>query len=344
MRKIFLLTDYRGQFYSSTKHRGASVDLNKLEEFFAKGGFEFVRRPFSEVDFRTQSYKNEWVLYQSSEDPGLFYRSYIDDIITGLFMQGAYLIPNFYQFKAHHNKHFMEILRDTHTLPEVKNIQARRYGTYEDYLKDRENFNNETHVLKSSSSSKSKGVFLLKGFKDKVRLPKFISKTPTLQNLRYFFEWLKTRRMPVYISNNRRKFIVQPYISNLQGDYRVVVYNKKYFVLYRANRTDDFRASGSMKFDYNVDLPEGLLDYSRRVFESFNVPYIALDIGIKEGVFYLFEFQFLSFGQYTLEKSNFFYFLENGAWKRILEKPDLEREISTSVISFIEKHQELCVE
>src|SRR3989344_1496474 len=136
INKIFLLTDYREQFYSSTKYRGAAVDLRKLKDYFKISGLELIVMPLSEVNFRTQYFKDRWVLYQSSEDPGLFYKSYIDDIVTGLLIQGAKLIPNIHQFKAHHNKHFMEILRDTYNLDEIKNIQAKRFGTYEDYLRD----------------------------------------------------------------------------------------------------------------------------------------------------------------------------------------------------------------
>ena len=92
-----------------------------------------------------------------------------------------------------------------------------------------------------------------------------------------------------------------------------------------------------MNFNYNITPPNGILDFARKVFESFNVPYIALDIGVKDGMFYLFEFQFLSFGQYTLEKSNFYYCLNKGNWSKVFESPDLEREIATSVVSFINK-------
>jgi len=338
MTKIFLLTDYRGQFYSSTKYKGASVDINRLRNYFSSFGFELVVISFSDVNFRTQNYKNEWVLYQSSEDPGLFYRSYIDDVIAGLFMQGAKLIPNFYQFKAHHNKHFMEIIRDIHTLPEIKNIYAERYGTNEDYLKNIKKSKKKIYILKTSNTSKSRGVFMLKNIKEKIKLPKFVSKTFSIQNLKYFIEKLKTGKIPLYISNHRQKFILQPYISNLRGDYRVVVYDEKFFVLYRKNRANDFRASGSMKFNYDIKLPQNLLNYSKKVFDSFDVPYMALDIGIKNGTFYLFEFQFISFGQYTLEKSSFFYHLKNKKWNKIFEKPDLEREIATSVTKFIKKH------
>ena len=339
MDKIFLFTDYRGQFYSSTRQKGAAVDLVRLKGYFEKLDFGLIIRPFSEINFRAQNYQGQWVLYQSSEDPGLFYRSYIDDLVLGLFSQGAKLIPNIFQFKAHHNKHFMEIARDLQDLPEIKNIQAKRYGTLEDYLKDIEEVKKKDFILKTGSTSKSRGVFLLKNLREKIKIAKVASKTFSLKNLQYFIEWIKTGKKPLLISNYRQKFILQPYIKGLNGDYRVVIYNNKYYVLYRANRSNDFRASGSMKFKSDIELPPGLLDYAKKVFDNFDAPYMALDIGAKNNSFFLFEFQFLSFGQYTLEKSKFYYQLRSGNWDKINEIPDLEREIAGSVVAYIKRHQ-----
>lgn len=339
MTKIFLFTDYRGQFYSSTKHRGAAVDLSRLKDFFLNFGFDLTIKPFSAINFRKENYNGQWVLYQSSEDPGLFYRSYVEDIVLGLFTQGARLIPSLQQFRAHHNKHFMEIARDLHQLLEIKTMEAKRYGTYEDYLKELSTLQKESFVLKSSDTSKSKGVFLLETEREKIELPKSVSETNSLTNTRYFIERLRTGKKCLEVSNNRKKFILQPYIKGIEGDYRIIAYNNKFYALYRANRLKDFRASGSMRFSYNIDLPDGLLDFAKRVFDSFDVPYIALDIGVKEGRFFLFEFQFLSFGQYTLERSKFYYsYQENKGWQKINEDPDLEREIASSVSAYIHRH------
>jgi len=60
-----------------------------------------------------------------------------------------------------------------------------------------------------------------------------------------------------------------------------------------------------------------------------------MDIGCKNGNFYLFEFQCLCLGQYTLEKSKFYYKKSGTKWDRIYEKPDLEREIYNTVINYI---------
>jgi|GEM_PF-183544 len=338
-QRILLLTDYRGMFYSSTKARGSSVDLGRLKSHFHENNVDLEIRPFSAIDFRSQNYKDLWVLYQSSEDPGLHYKSYLDDIVLGLFTQGAKLIPSFQQFRSHHNKHFLEIFRDLQDIPEIKNIESRRYGTYEDYANDLKNVGKKTFVIKSSDTSKSRGVFLLDSMNKIINIPRAISRTFSFKNFSYFVETIITGEKTRKISNHRKKFILQEYIGGLPGDYRVVIYGDKYYVLFRKNRQEDFRASGSMDFNYDIALPENLLNYSKKVFEKCDAPYVALDIGFKDGIFYLFEFQFLSFGQYTIENSHFYYTFQKNEWNKVFEAPDLEREIAQSVCQFINKHQ-----
>jgi hypothetical protein len=116
-KEKLLLVDYRDQFYFSTRHRGASVDIEKLRDYFFDRGFSLVKKYFYEVDFRRDDYKDSWVLYQSSEDPNLSYKDYVEDVLLGLKAQGANLIPDFKYFRAHHNKVFMEMLREVNSLP-----------------------------------------------------------------------------------------------------------------------------------------------------------------------------------------------------------------------------------
>jgi hypothetical protein len=95
MRNILLLRDYRDQFYFSTKKRGASLDMEKLKHFFQERDFDLKVENFIDVDFRNRNYNNCLVLYQSSEDPSLYYKDYIEDILLGLQMSGAILVPEF---------------------------------------------------------------------------------------------------------------------------------------------------------------------------------------------------------------------------------------------------------
>jgi glutathione synthase/RimK-type ligase-like ATP-grasp enzyme len=336
-KNIFLFLDYRDQFYFSTRYRGACVDVEKLRNYFKDLGFDLIIKRFYELDFRKESYSGEWVLYQSSEDPNLHYKDYIEDMLLGLRLQHAKLIPDFKYFRAHHNKVFMEVLRDISDIEEIKDIKAYSFGTYEEYSRSAHRDSVTAQVMKPGSGTRSQGVSLLKTTLERTVYPFKISRSFTLNNVKLLFSKIRTGKSYTPMSNNRRKFIVQNFIDGLKGDYRILAYGKKFYVVYRKNRDNHFTASGSGKLDFEVILPDGLLDYAEAVYRKFAVPYMSLDIGHKDGKFYLFEFQCLCLGQYTLEKSKFYYKkLDKGLWEKVRETPDLEREISTTVSAYID--------
>ncbi len=338
MRNILLLRDYRDQFYFSTKKRGASLDMEKLKHFFQERDFDLKVENFIDVDFRNRNYNNCLVLYQSSEDPSLYYKDYIEDILLGLQMSGAILVPEFKFFRAHHNKVFMEILRDLSVLSSIKNIKSNNFGTYEEYLKNETFFDNRTYVFKVGAGSRSKGVKLLEPGKVKNKIVYRFSKSATLHNLRWKISKILFNKEYVPQSNNRRKFIVQTFITELKGDYRILVYDKKYYVLHRDVRDNNFTASGSGRITFNIKLPDGLLDFAKSVYEAFNVPFISLDIGYKDNTFFLFEFQFVCLGQYAIEKSTFFYSIKDSSWVITKEIPCVELEFVSSTVSFIKRN------
>ena len=145
------------------------------------------------------------------------------------------------------------------------------------------------------------------------------------------------------MSNNRKKFIIQNFVSALDGDFRILAYGEKYYVVFRKNRKNNFTASGSGNLDFDAELPFGLLDYAKVVYKKLNTPYVSLDIGYKDGEFFLFEFQCLCLGQYTLEKSKSHYKQSlNSEWEKVQETPDLEREIAVTVSSYIK--EKICAE
>lgn len=333
-REIILLLDYRDQFYFSTRYRGASVDIEKLHTEFKKQGHTLFVKSFTDINFRTQNYSGKYILYQSSEDPGLRYKDYIEDIIYGLLLQGAILIPEFKYFRAHHNKVFMEVLRDILSIPEVKNIESCKFGTYEEYKKNL-SLDVGKKVLKPGVGTRSRGVSLLSKDHEKNILPKKISRSFTLENFKLWISGLWTGKPYTLMSNHRKKFIVQNYIEGLKGDYRVLVYGEKLYAVFRGNRKNDFRASGSRILDFNVDVPDSVLDFAQNVYKAFNVPFMSLDIGFKDGESYLFEFQCISLGQYTLEKSSFYFCKKDDRWIKIPEVPFLERELASSVVGYI---------
>ncbi|NVN94329.1 MAG: hypothetical protein HXX18_03490 [Bacteroidetes bacterium] len=337
MNKIILLTDYRGHFYSSTTTNYASLNFNKVAKIFESSGFVVEIKSFSDIDFRNQNYSKIFVLYQSSEDPDLRYKSFIDDIIYGLHLQGAILIPGYEFFKAHHNKVFMEILRDLSANYEIKNIKTKYYGTLEDFINRKSDLKYPL-VLKSSEGAGSRGVVKVNNFKQAFKKVKFLSKSISLKYS--FKDFLKQYYFKNYVSysNFRRKLIAQNFISNLNNDYKILVYPYQIFILKRENRKNDFRASGSGLFEFTDQLPEGILEYSYQIFKSFNVPYISLDVAFNGNAFYLIEFQFVSFGTLTLEKSPFHYEYQNEKWMKIDGKKNLEDVFAHSIIYYLKSN------
>jgi hypothetical protein len=114
MAKLILLTDYHGFFVSKNTAVPYRIGMDKslLKQRFETFGLEidFVR--FSDIDFRDPEILSNTYVYTSSEDPGYRYKSYIEDIVLGLEIVGAMVLPPYKFLRANNNKVFMEILRD----------------------------------------------------------------------------------------------------------------------------------------------------------------------------------------------------------------------------------------
>lgn len=335
MSDILLLVDYRRCFYSTTRPREIGMDLDALRRAFAKHGITLTIRTFQEVNFRDDDFRGKYVLYQSSEDTGLLYKDFIEDVLLGISLSGGLLIPDFYKFRAHHNKVFMEILRDLSPEEAVQSCRAWYYGALEELLENRETHEGK-RVLKSSSGSGSNGVVLAQSGRDLVRLARRISRSY------HAVDWIKDRLKwalrPWHrrMSHHRKKFVVQEYLADLQDDYKVLVYHDKYYLLRRRIKKGDFRASGSGLFSWLEAPPAGLLDFAEGVHQSFDVPMSSLDIAQRDSYCHLLEFQFLHFGPLTLEQSDFYFRRMAGAWTRVEGKSVVEQEFARSVARYTE--------
>jgi hypothetical protein len=333
--KLLILVDDRNQIFFSTRALGAAAKNEVLVELFKKLNYDVRLRKFSEIDILNTNYKDFLVMYQSTEDPGLLYKDYIEDILLGLQLQGAIIIPEFKYFRAHHNKVFMEILRPI--FDKNKDLLSMFFGTLQELVESQDRLEFPL-VLKSSEGARSEGVFLIKSKKDLFSVAKKVTRSFAFENVKMFIKSILKNKRYLYFSNYRRKIILQKYIPGLTGDFKVLIYWDKYYIVERKNRANDFRASGSGKLNFPKDINMKLLDYSMNIFETARVPYMGLDIAIKDGKFYLLEFQFVGLGNYALEKSDFFFTKKSEQWSVINKKSVLENEIVGSFNSFVKKY------
>lgn len=320
--KILILADYRGAFYSSTKNMRTlcTLDTAKILQNFEKKGYEVDIRNFSDVELDKQ-YTGTYVIYTSAEDRGLKYRSYIEDMILFLKERGATVIPDFPFLRAHHNKAFMEMLR-YNLFPELaKMLNTRIYGTLEDL--ERAELPEKKYVIKGAYGAGSKYVKGANCKKELFAIAKKISGGCSLEDIASEYKkrifWRGYKRG----SLNRNKFIVQELVENLQGDFKILKYGKRFYTLYRKNRENDFRASGSGNFSFTLPEAmeeEGLLNYAKEVSDKIGTPLCSMDIAWDGTQFILIEFQCLCFGPYTAEYSDHCNVCEQGQWKKINEE------------------------
>ena len=330
-KNIFLLIDYRDMFYSSTREVAGSMDILKLQKLFEQAGYcVFVER-FSDVDFSSNKYRGSYVLYQSSEDPDLRYKSYIEDILLGLSLIGAVLVPRFELFRAHHNKVFMEILRIISNIDNDNVVHSQVYGT----LEDLDPSVRYPAIVKPSAGSRSKDILLVNNDRDLANAARFVSRSYSTLNLRRSIKSFFLRTGYKAISQHRNKFVVQDYIDELKGDYKVLIYGDRYFVLERENRVNDFRASGSGLLKFPEETPKEILSYASEIYSRCDTPFASLDIAMKEAQCFLLEFQFVSFGQYALERSNHYYTKGKNRWERIEGFSHLESTFVYAVDSYL---------
>jgi glutathione synthase/RimK-type ligase-like ATP-grasp enzyme len=329
--KLYIYIDYRGQFYSSLRVSTGGVDLDLLQDALFGFGLECEIRTFS--SFRsTENFDGAFVLYQSSEDRDLLYKSYIADVLLSISARGGVLLPKFEYFHAHENKVFQSYMTSSLSIPGLKIPKSVSYGCYEE-LKDVPSNLEFPLVLKSAAGCQSKSVTLVRSHAELyAKAARFSSSFNLLDAIRIGAKKY-LRKGYVRESLRRRKFILQEFIPDLDGDFKVLVYGERVYVLTRKNRKNDFRASGSGIFAFTEDVPHALLDVALRLREHYECPYISADIAYERqtGTCILLEIQFLMFGTYTIEKSPFHFVPSPEGWKVVRQSSVLEHVMANSI-------------
>jgi len=323
------------------------MDVSRIRDWFIANNYDIKIFKFSDLDL-TNCYKNYFFLYQTSEAPGAFYKRYIEDLIYFLEKQGAIVLPCHEYLKAHHDKVFMEFLRMRFTDNTLKTIRSRCYGSWVDAL----NYDGKFPVvIKQASGSAGKGVYLAHDRNEFRRLVKKAGKVVIGTGLDdLFITWIKNtvkktakRLDPIkkrYVQYNTapvsNAIVVQNYISGLSGDYKVLYFGGRYYCMYRKNRPNDFRASGSGKF---FDVPDEeqicVLDFARSLISEIDFPIIGMDIGFDGKTYNLIEFQMIHLGTSAIQRSRFWYEYHEGQWIKTEGSSVLEEEFARSIDAFI---------
>lgn len=361
-KKLLILTGRDG--YLTTKLEGTmythilgKVDVNKIERCL-RVDFEVERTTYTKLDLN-RNFREYYVIYGSTEERGLFYKGYVEDILLRLMLDGAKLVPGYEYARAYGNKGFQEMLRKRFGILAINNLKSSVIGRYSDF--DAGKYTHFPYVVKASSGSGSRGVRKVQNIKELSKTVKLFSKSAyydyeftRLKDLGYmkitymFKIWLyKKMKKSQRLENPKKwfyanKVVVQEYIDGLDSDYKVLYYYGKYYVLNRKNRANDFRASGSGKFRFPEKVNEirNILDFAAQCTSEMDVPMISMDI-VSTGVeCYLIEYQCLGFGPYTLQFSEWYFEKNASGWRRVDGKSNLETEIARSYKEYIKNHEE----
>ena len=336
MLQIVLITNYQNHFgskYTAVPYR-SGMDKELLQKYFFENGIEIVFVKASEVFKKNKSVRGKIFLYTSSEDKGGHYKSFIEDVMLAISSMGGIMIPDYKYLRGHNNKVFMELLRKEWGPATNDNLLSHAFGTFEDYNLSNINFTFPV-VVKRSEGALSRGVFLAH---NKAELDAIVKKKCRTVNFKEEYkDYIRPFIHKGYLreSKHRHKFIIQDFIPNLDCDYKILIFDNKYYVLHRKIRKNDFRASGSGLKAYPKELPSGLLDYCNAVFNYFDVPFISLDIAYDGSNFYVLEMQFLYFGTYTIEKSEYYFRKSENGWSLVSAKSQLEKEYADSITNYL---------
>lgn len=336
-RRVVLATDYRGGFQSkmANLYQFCSLDIPALVGVFRDLGCEAAVVPVNRVPLE---HGGRPVLFTSSEDGDGLYKAFIESIAMGLEAAGGIALPRAELIKAHHNKVLMEILKSTLSLGDPV-FRTQYFGTLEDLA----TFVDDgvwPKVLKPSYGSGSSGVSLVRSREDLHRQARRIARSFTPRATASELKARAVRKDYVRRSLHRRGFIVQDFLDGIAGEYKVLAYGTKYYILQRILRPGEFRGSAmALRLDFDPPFDEKLtsvLDFAHRCYGRIDTPCLSLDVVVHAGRPQLLEFQCLTFGPVAAENSERYYVREDRDWRAVEQPCHLERTFAEAVLEYLD--------
>jgi len=327
---VLLITDFRGLIPQRIM-AWDGYDIDRIKVILERTGAEVQVLGAHEVNFCSlRNRKHVAALYASNQEPR--YKQYLQDIIANLHFSGVMLFPAFQHMLAHEDKAFQAIKL------EIVNIKAPRSFVFGNKQQAYEFLTKATLPLvgKSVDGYGSQGVYLIKNIKDG---RKFINSHMFHRALRkdrgFFLRVLQRVFKPKPILGI---LVFQELIPDLKGDWKILIWGDTACGLYRENRYNDFRASGSGMFSF-TDIPTQVLDFAREALNKLDLPWGSFDIGYDGKRCFLLEYQGIHFGLTTAEKG-LFYYVRNSCdvWEKRMGRIQIEAEMAEIIVKSLIKH------
>jgi hypothetical protein len=340
-RTIYLLTESNG-FFGQRLMPWESMDVDRLEQLLS-ADFEVRRLTWYDVANGKAQPKGAVIVHSSSQQPA--YKAFIDDVLLYLDASDNTLVPSIHTTRSHENKGYQELHKKLLNITSPKAIYAAKDEEvdwadlqYPAIMKDTTGFGSTGVRLVNSRAEVLRHLAVVREPLTYRGTGKYVRK-----QLGFWFRKLVLRRKNLRPYGNYydplAPFVLQSFVADLTFDFKVLAFQDRMFVLKRAVRKDDFRASGSGRFEF-VEVPDSLLGFAEELLRSFREPYMAFDICFDGSDYHLIEFQGVHFGPYTLMKSPFHYVRKLEVWELTRESVTLEHAVAESIKSYLKAERD----
>ena len=333
--KIAIITDYLGRLGSKQKSKRyrQGMDIALIEKLLMNRNIQVHFYSFHTCLKLLKEKEIHYILYNSSEDPGEHYKSFIEDQIRSLSLSHHTCIPNELFLRAHNNKVFMEMLRIHYQFKDSALFASQFAATIAEFSKLNLNY---PIIMKGASGALSRNVQLIQNKKEGIRtFNKMVPKVALTHRVKELIRRIRHGNNYSHEAIRRGKVVLQNYIPNILFDWKVLIYFDTVYVLKRNNRPNDFRASGSGLFSYEENISHEILDLAWETRKKLNVPHLSLDIAMTKTQPIIFEFQVLGFGTKTMEFAPFYFKKVGEKWSLNRDKKELEEVYVASLVSYL---------
>lgn len=328
--KLVLVNGYFGQRLPTS----CSMDTSEIIQHFNSLGHTCEKIDIHELANKSVD-KDFIYLVSSHQNSGI--KKYLNDVVTLKFLGNEKnVIPSVKNFIAHENKGVQAMItadwedlfvkqgyyydKVVTNFPKVVKRPSGSGSVGVSLVRDEEGLQHSLKKMFFLDYSLSELLFIIKEISKKI----FFRKKLSLQHTVYFKKY--------------NPYVLQDYIPELKGDYKILVFGKKVYVLTRQVRKNDFRASGSGLFSFE-EADHALLDFALLAKKMINTPMVSLDVVAVNGSYKCIEYQCTHFGPYTqFEAKHYYEYTENNTWEKKGNNITLEQLFAEAVNDYLKNY------